>query len=570
MSAEKYGPGGDASFDNEKGSPPDPYAIHPIAARNDRYNFDQSDLDRVQRRLKQRHVQMSDCRERLPRTIRLHNGPNLAQIAGTIGTGLFLGSGSALRGAGPLGALLAYILVGTVAYSSLCSIGEMTALAPISGTFPHFAARWVQPAFGAAVGWNYFYAQVITVPVEITAATILITFWDSNHKHQAGYTALLCFLVCLINIFGVRYFGESEFVFSIIKLTLITGLIFCGLIIDLGGGPDHKRLGFTYWKHPGALNGPGLVNNKTTDHFLGWLSVLVQAGFSFQVDSRSAASETENPRRNISKAVRRVFWRILIFYVLGILITGMLVPYNDPDLLNGGGTASQSPYVIAIRRAGIRTLPSIINAAIFTSAFSASNSFLFCASRILYGLSIRGQAPKVFTYCTENGLPIISVLFCCCFSLLAFMNVSSGAAKVFNWFVNLTTSAGFFTWFAINLTYIRFWRGHEVQGRDRTQLAYYSPLQPWLAVWGVFWTAIFILVDGYENFFKWNVQNFLTAYINIPIFFSLWIGWAVYMRTPFWRANEMDFVTGIPTVEETDAPEEPPRNLKEKIFNALF
>jgi L-asparagine transporter-like permease len=126
----------------------------------------------------------------------------------------------------------------------------------------------------------------------------------------------------------------------------------------------------------------------------------------------SAASETENPRRNISKAVRRVFWRIVIFYILGILITGMLVPYDDPDLLNGNGTATQSPYVIAIRRAGIHTLPSIINAAIFTSAFSAGNSFLFCSSRILYGLSIRGQAPRIFSYCTKNGLPIVAVLFC--------------------------------------------------------------------------------------------------------------------------------------------------------------
>ncbi|KAH9957982.1 general APC amino acid permease, partial [Lactifluus volemus] len=515
-----------------------------------RNNFDQSDLDRVQRRLKQRHVQMS--------------------IAGTIGTGLFLGSGSALEGAGPLGALLAYLLVGTVAYSTLCSIGEMTALAPISGTFPHFAARWVQPSFGAAV--SSFSSTSITVPVEITAATILITFWDDNHKHQAGYTIVLCFLVCLINVFGVRYFGESEFVFSIIKLTLITGLIFCGLIIDLGGGPDHKRLGFTYWKNPGALAGPGLVKNKATDHFLGWVSVLVQAGFSFQGMElvAIAASETENPRRNISKAVRRVFWRIVIFYILGILITGMLVPYNDPNLLNGNGTATQSPYVIAIRRAGIHTLPSIINAAIFTSAFSAGNSFLFCSSRILYGLAVRGQAPRIFTYCTKNGLPIVAVLTCCCFSLLSFMNVSSGAAKVFNWFVNLSTTSGFFTWWSICWTYIQFWRGHKAQGLDRTKLAYWNPLQPGLAIWGVFWTTIFILVNGYKVFFVWNTNDFLTAYINIPIFFTLWIGWTLYMRLPFWRPRDMDFVTGIPSVEETDAPEVPPRNLTEKIFNAIF
>lgn len=132
-------------------------------------------------------------------------------------------------------------------------------------------------------------------------------------------------------------------------------------------------------------------------------------------------------------------------------------------------------------------------------------------------------------------------------------------------------------------------RGHKAQGRDRTQLAYWNPLQPGLAIWGVFWTMIFILFNGYQVFFEWNTQNFLTAYINIPIFFGLWIGWSLYMRQPFWRGEEMDFVTvcltasafanmlahsrdsqGIPTIEETDSPEEPPRNLGEKIFNAVF
>jgi amino acid transporter len=137
--------------------------------------------------------------------------------------------------------------------------------------------------------------------------------------------------------------------------------------------------------------------------------------------------------------------------------------------------------------------------------------------------------------------------------------------------------------------------GHKAQGRDRTQLAYWSGLQPWLAIWGVFWTSIFILFSGYAVFFVWNTQNFFTAYISVPIFFGLWIGWSLYMRHPFWRANEMDFVTvrlttfsavpitnvgwthscahdlqGIPSFEETDSPEEPPRNLSEKIFNIVF
>ncbi|KAI0322783.1 general amino acid permease 1 [Amylostereum chailletii] len=487
------------------------------------------------------------------------------RIAGTIGTGLFLGSGSALSGAGPLGALLAYMLVGTVAYASLCSIGEMTSLAPISGTFPHFAARWVDPALG-------FAAQAITVPVEVVAAQILISFWDDNKDHAPIYLAVFCVAVCTINIFGARWFGESEFFFSIIKLSLITGLIIAGLVIDLGGGPDRDRLGFRYWKNPGSFARAGLVSHIGADRFIAFLNVFVQAAFSFQGMElvAIAASETENPRRNIARAVRRVFWRILIFYILGILITGMLVPYNDSSLLGGGGTATASPYVIAIRRAGISVLPSVINAGIFTSALSAGNSFLFAASRVLYGLSIRGQAPRIFSYCTKGGIPIASVLFTSCFAFLSFMSVSSGSADVFTWFQSLTTVAGFFTWGTINLTYIRFWAGHRKQGLDRTKLVYYSTLQPGLAIWGLFWTSFFILINGLKVFFVWNSADFVTAYLNVPLFFLTYAGWKIWKRTKFWRSHEMDFWRGIPTIEETEAPEVPPKNLGEKIFNALF
>ncbi|KAK7686313.1 hypothetical protein QCA50_010537 [Cerrena zonata] len=537
----------------EKGGVND-YVVHHNDADSRRFQFDASDLDRVQRRLKERHVQM-------------------IAVAGTIGTGLFLGSGHALQGAGPLGALVAYALVGTVAYASLCSLGEMTSHAPISGTFPHFGARWVDPAFGFAMGWNYFYTNAISVPVEITAATILITFWDDNLHHQAGYTALICVLVMVINIFGVRWFGESEFIFSIIKLMMITGLIIAGLIIDLGGGPDGDRRGFRYWKNPGAVAPANLVPSKPSlDKFLAILTQIVQAAFSFQGMELVcvAASETESPRRNIAKAVRRVFYRILVFYILGILITGMLVPYNDPRLLQDTGTAAESPYVIVMTSAGIKVLPHIINAGIFTSAFSAGNSFLYASSRVLYGLALRGQAPRFLTYCTKNGLPIISVLVTGLFGFLAFMNVSSGAATVFNWFVNLSAVGGFFGWWGMCITYTRFYAGFKAQGLDRTQLVYYSSLQPWLSYWGIFWSTLFILINGLAVFWDFNASGFLTAYINIPFFAALFFGWKLLKRTKSWKPMEMDFVTGIPSIEETEIPEEPPKNLGEKIARILF
>ncbi|KZP04956.1 general amino acid permease 1 [Athelia psychrophila] len=538
------------ALDAEKSSTGEHFAV----TADSKHHFDAADLDRVQRRLKQRHVQM-------------------IAIAGTLGTGLFLGSGKALSGAGPVGALIAYGLVGTVAYASLCSVGEMTSHAPISGTFPHFASRWVDPAFGFAVGWNYFYSNAISAPVEISAAQLVITYWDDNPAHVPIYIAVMCVGVCLVNVFGVQWFGESEFVFSIIKLLLITGLILVGLIIDLGGGPDHDRRGFRYWKNPGPFAGSLLEPTHIgLDRFLGILSVLVNAAFSFQGMElvAIAASETESPRRNIAKAVRRVFYRICLFYMLGIFITGLLVPYNDPSLLHSTGNAAQSPYVIAMTRAGIKVLPSIVNAAIFTSAFSAGNSFLFCASRILYGLALRGQAPTFLTYCTKAGLPLAAVGVTCAFTVFSFMTVSNGGETVFNWFVSLSTVAGFFSWFAMNYTYVRFAKGMKIQGFDRRKLVYYSSLQPYLAYWGMFWTALFIVINGFEVFWDFTASGFLTSYINIPLFFFSWLGWKIIKRTKVWKYEDMDFVTGIPSLEETELPEVPPVTILQKIAAVLF
>jgi amino acid transporter len=176
--------------------------------------------------------------------------------------------------------------------------------------------------------------------------------------------------------------------------------------------------------------------------------------------------------------------------MLSILTVGWTVPSYDPRLLSETGNASESPFVIAMEIAGIKGLPHFVNAIVFTSVFSAGNAYLYSASRVLYGtwrdqaillglsdpfqgLSIRGQAPLVFTQCTAQGLPFVSVLFCVgplitvqshpimeyfqsFFSLFAYMSLKSSSIVVFNWFVNLTTIGGFFAWFAINMTYLAF------------------------------------------------------------------------------------------------------------------
>ncbi|KAH7928822.1 general amino acid permease [Leucogyrophana mollusca] len=489
------------------------------------------DRDNVQRRLGRQHIQM-------------------IALAGTIGTGLFLGLGEILALCGPLGSLIVYIHVGSVIYATLTSVGEMTAFAPISGSLIHYAARWLEPAVGFALGWNYFYYAAIAIPVEVTALSVLIGFWDANPDHTAIYIAVVVVLLFLINLFGVRMFGNSEIVFASLKIMLIVGLIIGGLVVSLGGGPDHERVAFRYWRDPGPM--VSFLEPGARGRFVGLLVAIVPAAFSVSGIELIAitAGEAKQPRTNIVRAMRTVIFRLLFFYLLAVLVVGMLVPSNDPTLFGRASTAGQSPFVLAFTRAGIKVLPSIINAVLLTSAFSAANTFIFASSRILYGLAVQNQAPQFFTTCTKSGTPWISVITSGLFSLLAFMNVSSSAGVVFNWFVSLSTVCGLFGWLTINSTYLRYYYGLKHHGIV-PQGIYRSPLQPYAAMWGIFWVLFYILVSGISVFWDFVASDFVAAYINIPIFIGLYIGFKVWRKTKIPSMAELDFTSNIPTLAET-------------------
>ncbi|KAJ7785219.1 amino acid permease/ SLC12A domain-containing protein [Mycena maculata] len=516
--------------------------------------------DGLQRNMKQRHIQM-------------------IALAGTLGTGLFLGSGKAIAHAGPAGALLAYIHVGTICYCMLMSLGEMMCYMPISGGYIHFAERFVDPAMGFALGWLQWYSGVVGLPTEIISATLIIGLWDSGpdgagmpNSHLAGYLTLLLFLCAAVNFLGVRWFGESEFIFAVIKILLVIGCIIGGLVIDLGGGPGHDRIGFRYWKDPGAFAPYILPGN--TGKFLGWFQTLLQAAYSYLGMEALAmtAAEVENPRRALAKAVRRVFYRILMFYVFGILIVGMLVPSTDPDLLQSTGTAASSPFVLAMTRVGIKGLPSVINAGVLTSAFSASNSGLYGSSRQLYGLALRGQAPRIFAKTTKGGLPIAALSFSAIWIVLSYMALSDGASTVLNWLSNLTSIIGFITWGIISLTYIRFYHGLKAQGIDRTQFVYWNRFQPYPAYWALAWSVVIVFFNGWSVFIKgeWDVSDFIVAYINIPIFIILYGVWKVVRKSKIVTPSEMDFRSNVPPPEMVDVEEPEPTGVWGKIWVWLF
>lgn len=505
----------------------------------------------VKRGLKSRHIQF-------------------IALGGTIGTGLFVGIGSAFRDAGPLSVLLGYTFTGIAVFAMMQCLGEMATWLPLPGAIPQFCARYVDDALGFAVGWNNWYQCATTLCAEISAAALVIGFWNDQINVAAWISMIIVLIICL-NIFAVAIYGEAEFCFASVKIITIVGLLLLALILDLGGGPSKDRLGFRYWKNPGAMR--EYLAGGSLGRFLGLFSTLINAAFSYGgVEMVAvAAGEAENPRKNIPKAVRRVFWRILFFYVLGSLAIGVLVRSDDDKLLNPNAKgAAASPWVIAMYRAGIPVLPSIINAVILTSASSSANAFLYTGSRYLYALAQNRQAPRFLLKCSKNGVPIYCVMITASISLLTYLSVGNGSNIVFSWFVNLVTIAQLLTWCCICIAYIWFYRALLAQGVDRDTLIFKSPFQPYLAWFAFTYFSMIVIFSGFSVFIhgNWNVQTFVTTYIGIPVFFLLYFFWKFYKKTSFIKPEDADITTGKALLDAEDAqwPPQIPRNIFERFW----
>ncbi|KAF2239267.1 hypothetical protein EV356DRAFT_515477 [Viridothelium virens] len=509
----------------------------------------------VERGLKSRHIQF-------------------IALGGTIGTGLFLGIGGALANYGPLSILLGYTLTGFAIFAMMQCLGEMATWLPLPGAIPQMCARYVDPAMGFAVGWNNWYSSALTLCAEISAAATVIGFWNDDINPSAWITIVIVLIICL-NIFAVSIYGEAEFCFAAVKLVTVLGLLILSLVLMLGGGPNHDRLGFRYWKHPyTSMVALPFGTNPNTGRFLSMFSTLANAAFAYGgVEMVAvAAGEAENPRKNIPKAVRRVFWRILFFYVLGSLAIGVTVPYTAPSLTSDGPGARSSPWVIAMVNAGIPALPSIINAVILTSASSSANAFLYTGSRYLFALAQNGQAPALFLKCSKTGVPWLSVAFTASFSLLTYMSASAGSSTVFGWFQTLTTISSLFTWVSVCVAYIRFQKALAAQNVDRNSLVFKSPYQPYTAYFALIFFSIIILFNGWEVFTttdgvkNWDTQDFVTAYVGIPIYFGFYLFWKIFKRTKAVKPSEADIWTGKAAVDAEVWEERVPHNLLERVW----
>ncbi|KAH7126348.1 amino acid permease/ SLC12A domain-containing protein [Dactylonectria estremocensis] len=460
-------------------------------------------------------------------------------IAGAIGTGLFLGLGSAIQTGGPLGALLGYGTVGLVVCAVQFALGEVAALLPVTGAFVRHAEFLVDPAWGFAIGWNLVYGNILSIPSEITAICVLFEFWTD--VNPSVFIVSFIILTVIVGIAFIRVFGEVEFFFASLKILLVVFLIILGLVINLGGIPGVPRTGFKYWKNPGPF--VEYIATGKWGNFLGYWSVMTGAVFSFAgVESIAmAAAETKNPRKAIPRACKNVFIRIIIFYMLAILVVGMLVASNDTRLDDAYGTAAQSPFVIAASAAGIKAIPSVVNAVVITSAWSASNQSLMAGTRVLYGLALKGQAPRIFLKTTSWGTPWVCVLFFTAFMFLSFMSLSAGAMTVFWWFVDLTAAGVLVSWSSILLNHIRLRKAMKVQGIPVSQLPWHNSWTIYSSYAALVMSLTILFTGGFSVFTKgnWSAVGFVSSYLDIPIVITAYLAWKFVKKTKIVSLSEI-------------------------------
>ncbi|KAL9101164.1 MAG: hypothetical protein Q9163_003542 [Psora crenata] len=456
-------------------------------------------------------------------------------------------------------------------------MAELVTYLPISSPFIRFAGRYVDEAFGVAAGYNFFVFEAALVPFEIVACNVIIHYW-SDTIPPGGVIAIVIVLYGVINVFAVKWYGETEFWLAIGKVILIIGLLMYTFITMLGANPLHDRFGFRYWREPGAF--AELYKTGSLGRFLGFLQCLIQASFTVAGPDyvSMAAGEAENPRAVMPRAFNKVFTRLMAFFVLGSLAVGINVPYTDTELSDafksGLPGAAASPYVVAMNRLRITVLPDIVNALVLSAAFSAGNSYVYCASRSLFGLALEGKAPKIFTRCAANGVPIYCVILVLLISLLSFLQVSNNSAVVLQWFVNLVTASQLINFSVMSFTFIRFKRACEAQGLSRDTLPYKGILQPYLAWYALTGCFIMSFVGGYTVFLpgKWSVPTFLFSYTMIGVFPLLFIGWKFLKRTKWLDPSEVDLYKDVQEIEEytrTYVPI-PPKNKFEWLLDRVF
>ncbi|EEP81481.1 amino-acid permease inda1 [Uncinocarpus reesii 1704] len=488
---------------------------------------------------------LSDKHNQLNQTLKSRHLHMIA-IGGSIGAGFFVGSGGALSKGGPASVVIDFAIIGVMIFNVVFALGELSVMYPVSGGFYIFSTRFIDPSWGFAMGYNYLLQWLVVLPLELTVASLTINFWNVDVSVAVWITVFLVAII-IVNIFGVLGFGEEEFWASALKLSAVVIFMIVAVVLVCGGGPKDgiysEYWGARLWYDPGAFR----------NGFRGFCSVFVTAAFAFFGTELVglAAAESATPLKSLPSAIKQVFWRIILFYILGLFFIGLLVRSDDSRLLGANPLidTNASPFVIAAVDAGLKGYDSFMNVIILVSVFSIGNSAVYAGSRTLTAIAEQGYAPRIFSYVDRAGRPLVSTSTIIAFGALAYVNVTASGVEIFDWLLALSGLTALFTWGSICLAHIRFRAAWAYNGRTVDEIPFKAAFGVWgswvglilvfLVLIAQFFIAICPVSGGYND-----VKGFFKSYLALPVVLFFWACGYAWKRKGWLRLDEIDIDTG--------------------------
>jgi GABA permease len=362
----------------------------------------------------------------------------MISIGGVIGGGLFVGSGAVINSTGP-GAILAYMSVGALVIFLMRMLGEMATVYPSSGSFSTYAHNEIGPWAGYTVGWLYWFFWAVVIPIEAMIGASILHEWFPSLSVGA-LSIIIILLLTLTNLGSAKLFGEFEYWFAILKVVALVLFIILGAAIILGLIPNVEKPGVS-----NLLDRGGFLPNGITSILIG-ITIVVFAFPGTEIVT-IAAGESPNPKKSVMVAINSVIWRILFFYVGSISVIVTILPWNSSTLL-------KSPFVTVLDMVGIPAAADIMSLIILIAVLSCLNSGLYTASRMLYSLSQKGDAPRIFSRVSKNGTPFWAVLGSTSFSYVCLISSIASPDKIFLYLINASGAIMLLVYLAIAVTQI--------------------------------------------------------------------------------------------------------------------
>jgi len=463
-------------------------------------------------------------------------------------------------------------------FNVVYALGELAVMYPVSGSFYTYASRFIDPSWGFAMGWNYVMQWAAVLPLELTVCGITIQYWNADIS-TAVWISIFLVAIIVINVFGSLGYAEEEFWSACFKLSATVIFMIIALVLVCGGGPKGGQYdvywGARYWHDPSAFK----------NGFKGFCSVFVTAAFSFSGTELVglAAAESTNPVRALPSAIKQVFWRITVFYILGLTFVGLLINSDDPALLSESAYADPkaSPFVLVGKYAHLKGFDHFMNLTILVSVLSIGVSGVYGGSRTMTALAQQGYAPKIFTYIDRSGRPLFSVIVMIMFGCIAYVSLDGSGPVVFDWLLAISGLAALFTWGSICLAHIRFRRAWKYHGHSVDEI----PFKAAGGVYGSWLGLILCILVLMAQFYTalaappghpgvGTAENFFKQFLAAPVVICFWAFGYLWKRTSWLRTKDMDINTNRREIDwdeisryRTEVASWPPWR---RVFHAVF